>query len=157
MCRIQCQILQVLQGNYLQDLHVSCKTVFTTFCLSCVQEMCPTHQISCVQEMCLKCHLYCVLIFSFIPPNLIIGNVPEISCVLATGYVPEMSYVLATGNLPEILPYTVPGNVKEMSKFLGVGYVHTMNRKCELSCTFHGISWPSKFRISSSLMPSQLC
>ena len=121
------------------------------FRLSCVQEMCPTHQISCVQEMCLKCHLYCVLIFSFMPPNLVIENVPEMSCVLATGYVPEMSSVLATGNLPEILPYTVPGNVKEMSKFPGLGNVHTMNRKCELSCTFHGISWPRKFRISSSV------
>ena len=108
------------------------------FRLSCMQEMCPTHQISCVQEMCLKCHLYCVLILSFMPPNLVIGNVPEMSCVLATG------------NLPEILPYTVPGNVKKMSKFPGVGNVHTMNRKCELSCTFHGISWPRKFRISSS-------
>ena len=121
------------------------------FHLSCVQEMCLIHQISCVQEMCLKCHLYCVLIFSFMPPNLVIGNVPEMSCILATGYVPEMSCVLATGNLPEILPYTVPGNVKEMSKFPGVGNVHTMNRNCELSCTFHGISWPSKFKISSSV------
>ena len=74
------------------------------------------------------------------PPNLVIGNVSEMSCVLATG------------NLPEILPYTVPGNVKEMSKFPGVGNVHTMNRKCELSCTFHGISWPRKFRISSSVL-----
>ena len=72
------------------------------------------------------------------PPNLVIGNVSEMSCILATG------------NLPEILPYTVPGNVKEMSKFPEVGNVHTMNRKCELSCTFHGISWPRKFRISSS-------
>ena len=85
------------------------------------------------------------------PPNLVIGNVPEMSCVLATGNVPEMSYVLATGNLPEILPYTVPGNVKEISKFPGVGNFHTMNRKFELSCTFHGISWPRKFRISSSV------
>ena len=85
------------------------------------------------------------------PPNLVIGNVPEMSYVLATEYVPEMSSVLTTGNLPEILPYTVPGNVKEMSKFPGVGNVHTMNRKCELSCTFHGISWPRKFRISSSV------
>ena len=76
------------------------------------------------------------------PPNLVIGNVSEMSCVLATG------------NLPEILPYTVPGNVKEMSKFPGVGNVHTMNRKCELSCTFHGISWPRKFRISSSVLSS---
>ena len=110
------------------------------FRLSCVQEMCLTHQISCVQEMCLKCHLSCVLIFSFMPPNLVKGNVPEMSCVLATG------------KLPEILPYTVPGNVKKMSKFPGVGNVHTMNRKCELSCTFHGISWPRKFRISSSVI-----
>ena len=110
------------------------------FHLSCVQEMCLTHQISCVQEMCLKCHLSCVLIFSFMPPNLVKGNVPEMSCVLATG------------NLLEILPYTVPGNVKKMSKFPGVGNVHTMNRKCELCCTFHGISWPRKFRISSSVI-----
>ena len=73
------------------------------------------------------------------PPYLVIGNVPEMSCVLATG------------NLPEILPYTVPENVKEISKFPGVGNLHTMNRKCELSCTFHGISWPRKFRISSSV------
>ena len=58
--------------------------------------------------------------------------------------------LLATGNVPEILPYTVPGNDKEMSKFPGVGNVHTVNRKCELSYTFHGISWPRKFRISSS-------
>ena len=85
------------------------------------------------------------------PPYLVIGNVPEMSCVLATGNVPEMSCVLATGNLPEILPYTVPENVKEILKFPGVGNVHTMNRKCELSCTFHGISWPRKFRISSSV------
>ena len=75
----------------------------------------------------------------------------SMSCVLTTGNVPEMSYILATGNVPQILPYTVPGNVKEMSKFPGVGNVHTMNRKCELSCTFHGISWHRKFRISSSV------
>ena len=109
------------------------------FHLSCVQEMRLTHQISCVQEMFLKCHLSCALIFSFMPPNLVKGNVLEKSCVLATG------------NLPEILPYTVPGNVKKMSKFPGVGNVHTMNRKCELCCRFHGISWPRKFRISSSV------
>ena len=90
--------------------------------------------------MCLKCHLSCVLIFSFMPPNLVKGNMPEMSCVLATG------------NLPEILPYTVPGNIKKMSKFPGVGNVHTMNRKCELCCRFHGISWPRKFRISSSVL-----
>ena len=76
------------------------------------------------------------------PPNLVIGNVPEMSCILATGNVPEMSCVLATGNLPKILPYTVPENVKETSKYPGVGNVHTMNRKSELSYTFHGISWP---------------
>ena len=128
------------------------------FRLSCMQEMCLIHQISCVQEMFLKCHLSCVLIFSFMPPNQVKGNVPEMSCVLATGNVPEMSRVLATGNPPEILPYTVPGNVKKMSKFPGVGNVHTMNRKCELSCTFHGISWPRKFRISSSVLgPKLVC
>ena len=122
------------------------------FRLSCVQEICLKHQISCVQEMCLKCHLSSILIFSFMPPNLVKGNVPEMSCVLATGNVPEMSCVLATGNLPEILPYTAPGNVKKMSIFPGVGNVHTINRKCELSCTFHGVSWPRKFRISSSVL-----
>ena len=49
---------------------------------------------------------------ALMPPNLIIENVPEMSCVLTTGNVSEMSSVLATGNVPEILPYTVPGNVK---------------------------------------------
>ena len=29
MCKIYCKILQVLQEKYLQDLHISCKTVFT--------------------------------------------------------------------------------------------------------------------------------
>ena len=91
--------------------------------------------------MCLKFHLSCDLIFSFLSPNLVIGNVPEMSCVMA---------IVAIGNLPEILPYTVPENVMEISKFPEVGNVHTMNRKCELSYTFHGISWPRKFRISSS-------
>ena len=84
------------------------------------------------------------------PPNLVIENVPEMSCDLATGNVPEMYCALATGNLPEILPYTIPGNVKETSKFPGEGNVHTMNRKCELSYIFHGISWHRNFRISSS-------
>ena len=120
------------------------------FHMSCVQEMHLTHQISCVQEMCLKYHLSCVLIFSFMPHNLVLGNVQEMSCVLATRNIPEISCVLATGNLPEILPYTLPGNVKEISKFPGVGNFHTMNRKYELSCRFHEISWPRKFRISSS-------
>ena len=109
-----------------------------------------SHQISCVQEVCLKCHLSYVLIFSFMPHNVVIENVPEMSCILTTGNVPEMSCVLARGNMPEILPYIIPGNIKEMSKFPGVRNDHTMNRKCELSCTFHGISWP---RISSSLYP----
>ena len=49
-------------------------------------------------------------------------------------------------NVPEILPYTAPGKVKEISTFPGVGNV----KKCELSWTFHGISLPRKFRISSS-------
>ena len=72
------------------------------------------------------------------PPNLVIGNVPEMSCVLATGYVLEMSSVLATGNLPEILPYTVPGNVKEMSKFPGVGNVHTITGNVNYPTHFMG-------------------
>ena len=29
LCKIYCKILQVVQENYLQDLHISCKTVFT--------------------------------------------------------------------------------------------------------------------------------
>ena len=53
-------------------------------------------------------------------------------------------------NVPEILSHTAPGKVKEMSKFPGVGNVHAMNKKCELSCTFHEISLPRKLRISSS-------
>ena len=115
------------------------------------------------QEMCRKYHLCisaeCILSVlcagnvSDTPNFLCTGNVPEMSCVLAIGNVPEMSCVLqlAIGNDPEILPYTVPENVKEMSKFPGLGNVHIMSRKCELSCTFHGISWPRKFRISSSV------
>ena len=98
-----------------------------------------------------ECRVSCVLIFSFMPPNLVIVNVPEMSCVLAERNVPEMSCVLAKGNPPQLLLYTLPGNVKEMSKFPGVGNVHTMNRKFELSYTFHGISWPRKFKISFSV------
>ena len=56
----------------------------------------------------------------------------------------------SSGNVYEILPYTAPGKVKEMSNFPGVGNVHATNKKCELSCTFHGTSLPRKFRISSS-------
>ena len=52
--------------------------------------------------------------------------------------------------LQEICLKFCPILYQKMSKFPGVGNVHTMNRKCELSCTFHGISWPGKFRISSS-------
>ena len=70
------------------------------------------------------------------------------------GNVLEMSCVLATGNVPEILPYTAPGKVKEMSKFPGIGNVQEMYKKCELSWTFHGISLPRKFRISSSVPPA---
>ena len=60
------------------------------------------------------------------------------------GNVLEMSCVLTTGNVPEILdlPYTASGKVKEMSKFPGAGNVHAMNKKCELSSTFRGISGP---------------
>ena len=82
------------------------------FHLSCVQEMHLSHQISCVQEMCLKCRVSCALIISFMPLNLVIENVPEMSCVLTTENVPEMLCILATGNVPEILPYTVPENAK---------------------------------------------
>ena len=51
------------------------------------------------------------VIFSFMPPILVIGNVSEM-CVQGTGNILEMSCVLATGNVTEILPYTVPGNVE---------------------------------------------
>ena len=72
---------------------------------------------------------------------------PESTYRKCDGNVLEMSCVLATGNVPEILPYTAPGKVKEMSKFPGVANVHATNKKCELSCTFHGIFLPSwKFR-----------
>ena len=47
--------------------------------------------------------------------------------------------------------HTVPGNVKEMSNFPGVGNVHNMNGKFELSYTFLGIFWPRKFKISFSV------
>ena len=52
--------------------------------------------------------------------------------------------------MPEILPYTVPRNVKQIT---GVGNVHTMNKEM---CTFCEISWPRKFRISSSELFSYL-
>ena len=67
-----------------------------------------------------------------------IRNVKEISCVLGTG------------NAHEIVPYTVSGNFQEMCKFHVVRNVHTMNKKCDLSYTFLGISQPRKFKISSS-------
>ena len=64
------------------------------------------------------------------PPNLVIGNVSEMPCVLATG------------NLSEILPYTVPGNVKEMSKFPGVGNVHTMKSTGNVNYHAHFMVFP---------------
>ena len=59
--------------------------------------------------------------------------------------------VLGTGNIHEIVPYTVSGRPQEMYKFHVVRNVHTMNRKCDLSYTFLGISQPRKFKISSSV------
>ena len=53
---------------------------------------------------------------------------------------------LARWFLLSILSRKYQGN----AKIPGVGNVYIMNRKCELSCTFHGISWPRKFRISSN-------
>ena len=79
-----------------------------------------------------------------------ISFMPENAYRKCEGNVLEMSCVLTTGNVPEILSYTPPENVKEMSKFPSVGNVYAINKKCELSCTFHGISLPTKFRISSS-------
>ena len=58
--------------------------------------------------------------------------------------------LLGTGNVHEIVPYTVSGNPQEMYKFHVVRNIHTMNRKCDLSYTFLGISQYRKFKISSS-------
>ena len=68
------------------------------FRLSCVQEMCLTHQISCVQEVYMKSHLSCFPIFSFMSESAYRkceGSVLEMLCILATGNVPEMSCVLS--------------------------------------------------------------
>ena len=86
----------------------------------------------------MKCHLSCVRTHRMSPIQCI-RNVQEISCVLGTG------------NAHEIVPYTVSGNPQEMYKFHVVRNVHTMNRKCDLSYTFLGISQPRKFKISSSV------
>ena len=88
--------------------------------------------------MCMKFHLSCFPKFLFMPES---ANRKCAGNVICPG----------SGNVPEILPYTVSGNVKEMSEFPGVENVHDMSKKCELSCTFHGISLPKKFRISSSV------
>ena len=81
------------------------------------------------------------------------GNVLEMSCILHGYRKCAQNFMCpGSGNVPEILPYTAPGIVNEMSKFPGVGNVHATNKKCELSCTFHEISLPRKFRISSSEM-----
>ena len=94
-----------------------------------------------MHRMCMKCHLSCVRTHG-IPPIQCIRNVQEISCVLGTG------------NVHEIVPYTVSGNPQEMYKFHVVRNVHTMNRKCDLSYTFLGISQSRKFKISSSVQSS---
>ena len=104
--------------------------------LYCVQEICLKQNIS-MHRMCMKCHLSCVRTHG-ISPIQCIRNVQEISCVLGTG------------NAHEIGPYTVSGNPQEMYKFHVVRNVHTMNRKCDPSYTFLGISQPRKFKISSS-------
>ena len=44
---------------------------------------------------------------------------------------------------------TGPGKVKEMLKFPAVGNVHAMNKICEPSCTFRGISLPRKFPVQA--------
>ena len=87
----------------------------------------------------MKCPLSCVRTHG-IPPIQCIRNLQEISCVLGTG------------NAHEIVPYTVSGNPQEMYKFHVVRNVHTMNRKCDLSYTFLGISQHRKFKISSSVI-----
>ena len=69
------------------------------------------------------------------------GTVLEMSCDLHDYKKLAQNFMCpGPGNVPEILPYTAPGKVKEMLKFPGVGNVHAMNNKCELSCTFLGIS-----------------
>ena len=91
-----------------------------------------------MHRMCMKCHLSCVRTHG-IPPIQCIKNVQEISCVLGTE------------NVHEIVPYTVSGNPQEMYKFHVVRNVHTINRKCDLSYIFLGISQLRKFKISSSV------
>ena len=91
-----------------------------------------------MHRMCMKYLLSCVRTHG-IPPIQCIRNVQEISCVLGTG------------NAHEIVPYTVSGNPQEMYKFHVVRNVHTMNKKCDLSYTFLGISQLQKFKISSSV------
>ena len=115
--------------------------------------MCPTHQIFCVQEICMKCHLsyFAInyLIFSFMPDSVYRkyeGNVLEMSCVLATGNVPEISCVLVQEMCLKFCPILHQEKSRKCQNFL----VLEMSMPCELSCKFHGISFPRKFRISSS-------
>ena len=75
----------------------------------------------------------------------------EMSPIQCIGNVDEILCVLATGNAHKIVPYTISGNFQEMYKFHVVRNVHTMNRKCDQSYTFLGISQPRKFKISSSV------
>lgn len=58
--------------------------------------------------------------------------------------------VLATEN-SKILPYTVPGNIMKFQ-----GNLHTMNRKCKLSCMhFMGFPGPGNLRFLPVADPSQ--
>ena len=106
-----------------------------------------TH-LYCVQEICLKQQIsYAWNVHEMSPILCRTHGIPPIQCIRN---VQEISCVLGTGNAHEIVPYTVSGNPQEMYKFHVLRNVHTMNRKCDLSHTFPGISQPRKFKISSS-------
>ena len=82
-------------------------------------------------------------------------NVHEIPCVTVN----EMRRVLGTGNVDEIPCVQVPKLCmklcpilyQKMYKYPVVRNVHSMNRKCDQSYTFLGISIPRKFKISFSV------
>ena len=121
-------------------IHIWVLALYDTH-LSCAQEMCLTGQISYVQEMCMKCHLSCFVIFSFIPESAYRkckGNVLEMSCVLTTRNVPKTLCVLVQEVHLKFCPILHQEKSRKCQNFL----LLEMSMPCELSCTFHGISYP---------------
>ena len=98
---------EMCKKNHLGSIMDKCIAWSTD--LYCIQEICPKHQISYTK------------------------NVHEMSPIQHIGNLDEISYVLATGNEHEIVLYTVSVNFQEMYKFPVVRNVHTINRKCEQS------------------------